>query len=135
MPKQIGKGTTVSVGSTVVGLVEKLTLPPRAWEIIEGDVLNPVDGEGDPVDIEDVDLGDEAPSEFVFTEYYTASASGAIDTAFAAKNAITITVTSPAPLSESWSFSAKLISISPQEVTKKGHYKREIRARRVGPIS
>lgn len=135
--KVLAKGTLVKVNGTTRGRIEQFTPPSREFNRFEAPELNPQDDSGTALPFDPVELGDEVPGEFSWTEYWdprNADATG-LDTLFDARAAVTFALVTPHSTSATISFSGKLTKLGPQQLTKQGYYKRDVTCIRTTAIT
>lgn len=126
--KVLCKGTFVKLDGTAYGRVE--TVNPPAWEYstVEAPELNPQDDTGAALAFDPVELGDQIPGEFSFVHYWepTHADGTLLETKFAAKTTIVVTLTTPHSTAQNITFSGKVKKLGPQQMTKLGYFKREV---------
>lgn len=124
--KQIALGTILKTDHNTdatfesMTLVDQITPPARTREEIEGKSL------GDTLDVPL--LGIEAPSRLEFTQYWHPGDSEheKLDTLFGSKAEFDLQVVTPHSTPVTDEFSGQVVSLSPEQLTPSGAYKRQV---------
>lgn len=124
--KQIALGTILKTDHNTdatfesMTLVDQITPPARTREEIEGKAL------GDTLDVPL--LGIEAPSRLEFTQYWHPGDSEheKLDTLFGSKAEFDLQVVTPHSTPVTDEFSGQVVSLSPEQLTPSGAYKRQV---------
>lgn len=126
--KTLAKGTLVKVNGTTRGRIETFDPPVQEFSTVEAPELNPQDDAGTELDFDPVELGDEIPGEFKWVEYWDPQHADAtsLESLFAAKGEVAFALVTPHAASATLSFSAKITKLGPQQLSKRGYYKREV---------
>ncbi len=135
--KQLAKGTLVKVNGTTRGRIETFTPPGREFNRVDAPELNPQDDAGSPLPFDPMELGDEVPGEFSWTEYYDPRNADAtsLDSLMEARAAVAFALVTPHATSATISFSGKIVKLGTQQLTKQGYYKRDVTCIRTSAIT
>ncbi|HBE71238.1 MAG TPA: hypothetical protein DDW52_24085 [Planctomycetaceae bacterium] len=141
--KTIAKGTVLSIGPVGGSLAEfgrilTFTPPAEDFETVEAPELNPQDDDGNPLDGDPVELGDEIFGEFTFETYWDPRHTDAtqLDTWRAAKTELTFQLDTPHPTDAArMTFNGKIKTLTPSQLTKREYYKRTVTVIRTSGIT
>lgn len=140
--KTLAKGTILKLEeagtpTTVFSRIETIDLPAMDYEEIEAPELNPVDDSGAAITNDPIELGDEILGQMTCLAYWDPRDTDALqlETWWAAKTELDVEVVTPHATSATITFTAKIKTLGPQQLTKKGYYKRQIVMNRTSAIT
>lgn len=142
--KQIARGSKVLIGTApngtlaAYGRVETCTLPTQDWETIEAPELNPVDDTGAAISVDPIEFGDEILGTFELTVYWDPrDADGTlVDGYWANKTLLVFAFDTPhATTAARITCQGRIKTLAPEQLTKKGFYKRTITVQRTSAVT
>lgn len=141
--KTIAKGSVISIGEvggslSEFGRILTFNLPPEDFETVDAPELNPQDDEGEQLDGDPVELGDEILGEFTFEHYWDPrhADAAALDAWRVAKQSLAFQVDTPHPTDAARiTFNGKIKALTPSQLAKRDYYKRSVTVIRTSGIT
>ncbi|HBE69450.1 MAG TPA: hypothetical protein DDW52_15000 [Planctomycetaceae bacterium] len=141
--KTVAKGTKLSIGPAggalaYFGRIQTYTPPSQDRQIIEAPELDPQDDDGNPLEGDPVELGDEILGEFSFEMYWDPKHADAeqLDTWWANKTNLTFQLDSPHDTDGArMVYNGKIKTLSHAQLAKRDYYKRTVTVVRTSGIT